>query len=81
LFFFEAKRAFFCQVIYWREVPGDPTFESPITPHHGEHHETYIAYAYDQGGWNNIRMGIEVGSGWCHGARHRRKLFFRGDIR
>ena len=28
------------EVIYWREVPGDSEFESPITPHHGEHHDT-----------------------------------------
>jgi hypothetical protein len=23
------------EVIYWKKVPGDETFESPITPHHG----------------------------------------------
>jgi len=28
------------EVVYWREVPGDVVFESPITPHHGEHHDT-----------------------------------------
>lgn len=48
------------EVIYWRDVPGDATFESPITPHHGEHHDTYITFRYDMGGWNNIRMGIEI---------------------
>jgi DNA-binding transcriptional MerR regulator len=48
------------EVIYWRNVPGDSTYESPITPHHGEHHDTYITFRYDMGGWNNIRMGIEI---------------------
>ena len=27
------------EVIYWKIVPGDITYESPITPHHGEHHD------------------------------------------
>ena len=48
------------EVIYWRDVPGDADFESPITPHHHNHRERYLAFAYDQGGWNNIRMGIEI---------------------
>jgi len=48
------------EVIYWREVPGDSAYESPVTPHHHEHGETYLTFAYDQGGWNNIRMSIEI---------------------
>lgn len=47
------------EVIYWRIVPGDITYESPITPHHGEHHDRYLSFTYDAGGWNNIRMGLE----------------------
>lgn len=47
------------EVIYWKIVPGDDTFESPITPHHGIHHDRYLSYEYDEGGWNNIRMGME----------------------
>jgi hypothetical protein len=45
------------EVIYWKIVPGDNTYESPITPHHGLHHDRYLSYEYDEGGWNNIRMG------------------------
>ena len=48
------------EVIYWKIVPGDITYESPITPHHGLHHDRYLTFEYDQGGWNNIRMGMEV---------------------
>lgn len=48
------------EVIYWKIVPGDNTFESPITPHHNNHHDRYLTFEYDQGGWNNIRMGMEV---------------------
>ena len=39
------------EVVYWKVVPGDNEFESPITPHHGEHHTKYITFEYDQGGW------------------------------
>lgn len=47
------------EVIYWRQVPGDAEYESPVTPHHDEHHDKYLTFAYDGGGWNNVRMGVE----------------------
>ena len=47
------------EIIYWKIVPGDITYESPITPHHGIHHDRYLTFEYDQGGWNNVRMGME----------------------
>jgi hypothetical protein len=47
------------EVIYWKIVPGDSTYESPITPHHDLHHDRYLTYEYDEGGWNNIRMSLE----------------------
>eukprot|EP01036_Dinobryon_divergens_P026489 gene26490-35150_t len=47
------------EVIYWKIVPGDNTYESPITPHHGMHHDRYITFEYDHGGWNNARIGME----------------------
>lgn len=47
------------EVIYWKIVPGDNVFESPITPHHGLHHDRYLTFEYDNGGWNNIRMSLE----------------------
>ncbi|KAJ1460152.1 GDP-fucose protein O-fucosyltransferase-domain-containing protein [Pelagophyceae sp. CCMP2097] len=47
------------EVIYWRTVPGDAEYEAPTTPHHGHHHEKFLSFEYDQGGWNNIRMGVE----------------------
>ena len=39
------------EVIYWKVVPGDIDYESPITPHHDEHHDRYLTFAYDGGGW------------------------------
>jgi hypothetical protein len=47
------------EIIYWKKVPGDKQYESPITPHHGEHHDRYLTFEYDGGGWNNVRMGLE----------------------
>eukprot|EP01041_Mallomonas_annulata_P013642 gene13642-28972_t len=47
------------EVIYWKIVPGDKSYESSITPHHGLHHDRYLSFEYDAGGWNNIRMGME----------------------
>jgi hypothetical protein len=37
------------EVIYWKIVPGDAEYESPITPHHGVHHDRYVTFEYDQG--------------------------------
>ncbi len=47
------------EIIYWKIVEGDDIYESPITPHHGLHHDRYITFEYDQGGWNNVRMSLE----------------------
>lgn len=47
------------EVIYWKVVPGDDVYESPITPHHNDHHQKYLTFEYDNGGWNNVRMSLE----------------------
>ena len=39
------------EIIYWRVVPGDADYESPITPHHDNHHDRYLTFEYDNGGW------------------------------
>lgn len=47
------------EIIYWKVVPGDNDYESPITPHHDLHHDRYLTFEYDNGGWNNVRMSLE----------------------
>ena len=54
------------EVIYWKDVSGDKDYESPITPHHDNHHDRYFTYEYDQGGWNNIRMAAETAMVFAH---------------
>ena len=39
------------EVIYWKDIPEDSEYESPITPHHAEHDVKYITFEYDHGGW------------------------------
>lgn len=39
------------EVIYWKDIPEDLEYESPITPHHNEHDVKYITFEYDHGGW------------------------------
>ena len=38
------------EVIYWREVPGDAEYESPVTPHPGLHKVKFMTHQYDQAG-------------------------------
>lgn len=47
------------EVIYWKVVPGDITYESPISPHRGQHGDKYLTFEYDKSGWNNMRMAME----------------------
>ena len=54
------------EVIYWKVVPGDIDFESPITPRHDEHHERFLTFAYDEGGWYSpahILSSLSIGIG------------------
>jgi hypothetical protein len=46
------------EIIFWKSVPGDDTYESPITPHHGLHHDRYLSFEYDNGGWNNVSKSL-----------------------
>jgi hypothetical protein len=32
------------EVIYWKIVPGDAEYESPITPHHDHHDKRFITF-------------------------------------
>ena len=49
------------EVIYWRVVPGDSAYKSPIMPLHDDKEgKKFLTFRYDMGGWNNVRMGVEI---------------------
>jgi hypothetical protein len=47
------------EVIYWKIVDGDAEYESPISPHHGQHGDRYLTFQFDGAGMNNFRMAME----------------------
>jgi len=44
------------EMVYWRDIPSDADFESPLK-HESE--EQFLTFEPDEGGWNNIRMAFE----------------------
>lgn len=44
-------------MVYWRDIPVDANFKSPLQ-HPTE--EQFLTFEIDEGGWNNIRMGMET---------------------
>eukprot|EP00560_Eucampia_antarctica_P009332 CAMPEP_0197828014 /NCGR_PEP_ID=MMETSP1437-20131217/4668_1 /TAXON_ID=49252 ORGANISM="Eucampia antarctica, Strain CCMP1452" /NCGR_SAMPLE_ID=MMETSP1437 /ASSEMBLY_ACC=CAM_ASM_001096 /LENGTH=621 /DNA_ID=CAMNT_0043429079 /DNA_START=24 /DNA_END=1889 /DNA_ORIENTATION=+ len=47
---------------YWNDPQGtqDATFQSPFIGDHSSTETKYISFAPDIGGWNNIRMSLEI---------------------
>ena len=45
---------------YWNDPPGtrDGEFISPFL--HNDKEEKYISFSTDRGGWNNVRMSMEI---------------------
>lgn len=44
------------EMVYWRDIPSDANFESPLKH---ETDEQFLTFEPDEGGWNNIRMAFE----------------------
>lgn len=47
------------EMVYWKDIPSDAQYVSPFksTAQNGE---KYLTFEPDEGGWNNIRMGMET---------------------
>lgn len=48
------------EMIYWQDIPNDANFTSIF---HSTEEEQYLTMEPDEGGWNNIRMGMETAVG------------------
>lgn len=46
------------EMVYWRDIPSDSDFVSPFAKYGPE--KKYLTFEPDEGGWNNIRMGMET---------------------
>lgn len=46
------------EMVYWRDIPSDSVFKSPYANYGPE--KKYLTFEPDEGGWNNIRMGMET---------------------
>ena len=49
------KKPLDSEVIYWKDISSDKEYVSPIIPINDRHFEKYLSFAYDHGGWNNMR--------------------------
>ena len=50
------------ELAYWNEPQGesDTSFVSPFVPPKQPKQKRYVTFEPDQGGWNNIRMSLEI---------------------
>jgi hypothetical protein len=52
------------EMVYWRDIPSDATFQSPFAKSGPE--PKYLTFEPDEGGWNNIRMSMETAVAMAH---------------
>ena len=51
------------EMVYWRDIPSDATFQSPFSK---TGPPKYLTFEPDEGGWNNIRMSMETAVAMAH---------------
>lgn len=47
------------EMVYWQDIPSDSRYVSPFHAKHGQD-KRYMTFEPDEGGFNNVRMAMEV---------------------
>ena len=54
------------EMVYWRDFPEDREYKSPFRSSKNEKKRKYVSVVMDAGGFNNIRMQVEIAMAFAH---------------
>ena len=54
------------EMVYWKDIPHDREWKSPFLTTPINKKRKYLSVEVDEGGWNNIRMTVEIAMAMAH---------------